>query len=187
MKLIPASSAAWMIRIDSSWSGLPQAPNIIAPRQKPLTWTPVRPRGRKSMAAVFPGRGLVTGGSCSCPIERGTARRCGVDERNRADDVGRARVHACRIADDQKGTTMNTPSADSGYPAALDVDYPDRPLNRLTTFFRPFVIIPIAIVLSVVSGATQVYRGGSAGSHATVVAIGAGGVLVAGPLLMILF
>jgi hypothetical protein len=33
MKLIPASSAAWMIRIESSWSGLPQAPNIIAEAQ----------------------------------------------------------------------------------------------------------------------------------------------------------
>ena len=29
-----------MIRIDSSWSGLPQAPNIIAPRQSGLTSTP---------------------------------------------------------------------------------------------------------------------------------------------------
>src|SRR5215210_3554570 len=75
----------------------------------------------------------------------------------------------------------------SDYPAALDVDYPDRPLNRLTTFFRPFTIIPIAIVLSTVSGATQIYSGGNTGSQATVIAIGAGGVLVAGPLLMILF
>jgi hypothetical protein len=86
-----------------------------------------------------------------------------------------------------KGATMHTPPADSDYPAALDVDYPDRPLNRLTTFFRPFTIIPIAIVLAMVSGATQVYSGGGTGSDATVIAIGAGGVLVGGPLLMILF
>src|SRR3954471_14379238 len=85
-----------------------------------------------------------------------------------------------------KGATMHPPPADSGYPAALDVDYPDRPLNRLTTFFRPFTIIPIAIVLATVSGATQVYKGGT-GSHATVVVVGAGGALLAGPLLMILF
>jgi hypothetical protein len=52
---------------------------------------------------------------------------------------------------------MDTLPAASDYPAALDVDYPDRPLNRLTTFFRPFTIIPIAILLSTVSGATQVY------------------------------
>jgi hypothetical protein len=82
---------------------------------------------------------------------------------------------------------MDSVRADSGYPAGLDVDYPDRPLNRLTTFFRLFTIIPIAIVLSVVSSATQVYSGGGTESDATVVAIGAGGVLVAGPLLMILF
>ena len=31
---------------------------------------------------------------------------------------------------------MDLAPADSGYPATLDVDYPDRPLNRLTTFFR---------------------------------------------------
>src|SRR3954470_21282804 len=82
---------------------------------------------------------------------------------------------------------MDTLPADSGYPAALDVEYPNRPLNRLTTFFRAFTIIPIAIVLSTVSGATQIYSGGGSGGHATVVVVGAGGLLVAGPLLMILF
>src|SRR3954462_11205243 len=86
-----------------------------------------------------------------------------------------------------KGATMDTLPADSDYPGALDVDYPDRPLNRLTTFFRFFTIIPIAIVLSTVSGATQVYSGGGTGPHASVVVVSAGGVLVAGPLLMILF
>src|SRR3954447_25821773 len=44
MKLMPASSARWMIRMLSSWSVSPQAPNIIAPRQSGLTLTPVRPR-----------------------------------------------------------------------------------------------------------------------------------------------
>src|SRR3954465_294101 len=55
MKLIPASSARWMMRIESSWSVLPQAPNIIAPRQSGLTFTPVRPSGRSSMAATLRG------------------------------------------------------------------------------------------------------------------------------------
>ena len=32
------------------------------------------------------------------------------------------------------------------YPVQFAVEYPDRPLNRLTSFFRIFVIIPIAIV-----------------------------------------
>ena len=38
------------------------------------------------------------------------------------------------------------------YPATFNVDYPDRNLNRLTSFFRIFVIIPIAIVLSALTG-----------------------------------
>src|SRR3954464_1559663 len=53
MKLIPASRAAWMIRIDSSWSALPHAPNIIAPRQNLLTETPVRPSWRCSMGLLL--------------------------------------------------------------------------------------------------------------------------------------
>ncbi len=45
----------------------------------------------------------------------------------------------------------NGPAA---FPAMLDIDYPDRNLNRLTTFFRPFTVIPIAIILTLVSGST---------------------------------
>ena len=81
---------------------------------------------------------------------------------------------------------MDTPQTVPGYPATLDVDYPDRPLNRLTTFFRVFTIIPIAIVLSAVSGSSQIYSGGS-GSGKTLIVVGAGGLLFGGPLLMILF
>ncbi|MGD0121639.1 MAG: DUF4389 domain-containing protein [Candidatus Limnocylindrales bacterium] len=36
------------------------------------------------------------------------------------------------------------------YAARLDIDYPDR-LDRLTTFFRPILMIPIAIILSLLS------------------------------------
>lgn len=39
------------------------------------------------------------------------------------------------------------------YPVTLTIDYPDRPLNRLTTFFRIFTLIPIAIILALVCGA----------------------------------
>jgi hypothetical protein len=71
---------------------------------------------------------------------------------------------------------------DQPYPARYDVDYPDRPLNRLTTLLRIFTVIPIAIVLGTVSG------GGSYGGGETYVyAGGAGGILIGGPLLMILF
>src|SRR6185295_10240287 len=41
-----------MTRIESSWSVLPQAPNIIVPRQSGETWTPVRPSGRYSMSGL---------------------------------------------------------------------------------------------------------------------------------------
>src|SRR4051794_763680 len=50
---MPASSARWMIRTESSWSVLPQAPNIIAPRHSGLTCTPVRPSGRISISGTL--------------------------------------------------------------------------------------------------------------------------------------
>jgi hypothetical protein len=42
----------------------------------------------------------------------------------------------------------------SNYPVTLSVDYPGRDLNRLTTFFRIFTVIPIAIVLALMSGSS---------------------------------
>ena len=39
----------------------------------------------------------------------------------------------------------------NAYPVKLSIDYPDRTLNRLTSFFRIFVIIPIAIVLCLIT------------------------------------
>jgi len=79
---------------------------------------------------------------------------------------------------------MAMPPPPPAYPVRLSVEYPDRPLNRLTTAFRIFVAIPILIVLGSVSGsAWSVYT-----SQGTVyVASGAGGLLFLGPLLMILF
>ena len=69
------------------------------------------------------------------------------------------------------------------YPVTLSVDYPDRQLDRLTTFFRLIVAIPIAIVLGSVAGGTWQwsYEQGEAA------AAGAGGLLFFGPLLLILF
>jgi hypothetical protein len=40
----------------------------------------------------------------------------------------------------------------TAYPMNLSIDYPDRPLNRLTTFFRIFTVIPIFIILSLLMG-----------------------------------
>ncbi|SDT43474.1 DUF4389 domain-containing protein [Jiangella sp. DSM 45060] len=69
------------------------------------------------------------------------------------------------------------------YPVTFAVDYPDRPLNRLTTFFRLIVAIPIFIVLGSVAGGTWQwsYDEGEAA------AAGAGGLLFFGPLLLIVF
>lgn len=70
----------------------------------------------------------------------------------------------------------------TGYPAALDIDYPDRDLNRLTTFFRPFTMIPIAIVLALVSG-----PGLHVGEAERRIALESGGIVVAAVALMLLF
>lgn len=70
------------------------------------------------------------------------------------------------------------------YPVQFAVDYPDRPLNRLTTFFRLFAAIPILIVLGSVAG--QTWQSTSAKDTAVIVA-GAGGLVFFGPLLMVLF
>src|SRR5277367_2113129 len=53
MKLMPASSARWMIASESSWSVLPHAPNIIAPRHSGLTLTPVAPSLRCSITVAY--------------------------------------------------------------------------------------------------------------------------------------
>src|ERR1700689_3225196 len=81
-------------------------------------------------------------------------------------------------------STVQGPYPDQ-YPVQFAVEYPDRPLNRLTSFFRIFVIIPILIVFGTVSGGTWQ----STGSHSTMThgAPAAGGLLFLGPLLMILF
>src|ERR1039458_2687425 len=53
MKLMPASRARWMMWSLSSWSLVPHSPNIMAPRHRGETWTPVRPSGRSSMVISF--------------------------------------------------------------------------------------------------------------------------------------
>ncbi len=51
--------------------------------------------------------------------------------------------------------------ANAEYPAKFSVDYPDRPLDRLSSFFRIFTIIPILIVLGLLPGMFfySTYRG----------------------------
>ncbi len=45
----------------------------------------------------------------------------------------------------------------TAYPVSLSIDYPDRKLNKLTTFFRLFTVIPIAIILSLLAGSTYTW------------------------------
>ena len=71
------------------------------------------------------------------------------------------------------------------HPVRFSVEYPDRPLNRVSSAFRIFTVIPIAIVLASIGG----YTSGSyeASSEASTVVIGGTGLLFLPPLLMILF
>ena len=72
----------------------------------------------------------------------------------------------------------------SDYPVKFAVEYPDRPLNRLTTAFRVFTAIPVLIVLGSIAGYTNSYD--ASGDSATVV-VGGTGLLFLPPLLMIVF
>jgi hypothetical protein len=64
------------------------------------------------------------------------------------------------------------------YPVTFSVDYPERKLNRLTTFFRIFTVIPIAIV-------AELLPGGSLGSYGALVSTGS--IVVFPTVLMLLF
>jgi hypothetical protein len=77
---------------------------------------------------------------------------------------------------------------DDDYPVRFAVDYPDRNLDRLTTAFRIFTVIPIAIVASSIGGysGSSGWQGGYEGTTSTVV-IGGTGLLFLPPLLMLLF
>jgi hypothetical protein len=75
--------------------------------------------------------------------------------------------------------------AESAYPVQFDVDYPDRDLNRLTTFFRLFAVIPIAIVLVAISGGSS--YSWTARDETYAFGAGVGGILFFAPLLLIVF
>jgi Domain of unknown function (DUF4389) len=69
------------------------------------------------------------------------------------------------------------------YPLRFSVDYPERPLNRLTSALRIFTVIPIAIVLVTIEGFTVHYGA----TDAPTVIAGGTGLLFLPPLLLILF
>jgi uncharacterized protein DUF4389 len=71
-------------------------------------------------------------------------------------------------------------SPSSSYPVTFSVDYPERQLNRLTTFFRIFTVIPIAIILELLPGS-------SINSYGSTLAISGGSIVILPTVLMILF
>jgi hypothetical protein len=71
------------------------------------------------------------------------------------------------------------------YPVRFSVDYPDRDLNRLSTAFRIFTAIPIAIVLAAIGGYSA--TAGTGEPATTTLAVGGTGLLFIPPLLMIVF
>ena len=72
----------------------------------------------------------------------------------------------------------------SPYPVHFSVTYPSRSLDRLTTFFRLIVAIPIMIVLGTVSAGAWDWSSDNGAMNS---GAGAIGVLFLGPLLMIVF
>lgn len=76
------------------------------------------------------------------------------------------------------------------YPAALAIDYPDRELNRLSTFFRPLAFVPIGILLALLSGPTTFGgpdRSPDSSGPVIVLTLGAGGILALPTALMLVF
>jgi uncharacterized protein DUF4389 len=81
---------------------------------------------------------------------------------------------------------MSTPepqASAAAYPLVFDVEFPNRELNRVSSAFRIFAVIPIAIVLAALGTVTVNSAGGD---YAGVVVTG-GGMLFIPPLLMLLF
>jgi hypothetical protein len=74
-------------------------------------------------------------------------------------------------------------STTASYPVEFDVEYPDRRLNRVSTFFRLLFAVPILIVLAALGGPAF---GGGGGDWLFFVGL-ASGLLVIPPLLMIVF
>ncbi len=75
------------------------------------------------------------------------------------------------------------PETSATYPVSLSIDYPDRNLSRLTTFFRIFMIIPIAFVIVLLSSLNS----GWTGSGGVTYGYATAGLVIAPLILMLLF
>ena len=79
----------------------------------------------------------------SCRSSAHARSRPGDGPSRRTTDARSRRVADAGVPERPYGPLMST----FDYPVSFAVEYPDRQLNRLTTFFRIFTVIPIAIVL----------------------------------------
>ena len=70
------------------------------------------------------------------------------------------------------------------YALRFSVEYPDRELDRVSTGLRIFAVIPIAIVLALLGGASAQL---GTGATSTTIVFGAAGLLFLPPLLMLVF
>jgi hypothetical protein len=70
----------------------------------------------------------------------------------------------------------------SNYPVQFGVDFPERPLNRLSTAFRFIAAIPIVVILTMLSGST--FNGGDKHQAMNTIVIGGAAVFV--PLVLML-
>ena len=73
------------------------------------------------------------------------------------------------------------------YPVRFSVDYPDRPLDRLSTALRIFWIIPIAIVLGLLDQGGAQCTHGTPGNRTGAEFAAAGGTVFLPVVLMLLF
>src|SRR5579859_4961841 len=71
----------------------------------------------------------------------------------------------------------------SAYPATLEIDYPDRQLDRVSSLLRIFTVIPIAIILILLEGGFSGRTGSSGTSSNSYMS----GIVILPTLLMIVF
>lgn len=74
--------------------------------------------------------------------------------------------------------------ATAGYPATLEVEYPDRELDRLTTLARVITVIPIAIILGLLMGPSPEGSSETCAHHHV---LAAGGYVSVATALMLVF
>jgi len=72
--------------------------------------------------------------------------------------------------------------ASEAYPVALSIDYTEEERDKLTTFFRPFVAIPVLIILGLLSGSSPDWE-----SSLWSVGVASAGMVVLPTVFMLLF